>query len=466
MATAASCRSIPPRRATPSACRGASPGAAAGRPTGAEPTGCTAGTSMPPSTAARATLSRGVSAPGLACAPAGVINAIASREAHACRLDVSGLPAHRSTFRPRCSLSGRWEDRRPLVERRCSPVRIWWTHSEVVTSGGVGVRFRPSSKRGVDGVSRPRSAGDRAAGPHAGARAGKQRALLAVLLVHANEVVSTDRLIDALWGERHPQRRRRSSRGTSHGFARCSKTSSTAQVRSGSGRGGSILLTRSPGYVLRIEDGQLDAHRFTALLAKARAALAAGAALEASTLLREALGLWRGPPLSDFAFDSFAQDEIARLDELHLAALEELVDADLALGRQGDLVADLEVLVARHPLRERLRGQLMIALYRCGRQAEALQVYQDARRVLVDELGLEPSREIVELEQAILRQDPALDRPPARGNQALGGANRRRLPSEPFAGRGLRRAGARARNAPRRARERPVRPRTAPGRRR
>ena len=130
-------------------------------------------------------------------------------------------------------------------------------------------------------------------------------------------------------------------------------------------------------------------------------------------LLREALGLWRGPPLADFAFDSFAQEEIARLEELRLAAIEERIDADLALGRQADLVAELEALVAHHPLRERLRGQLMLALYRSGRQAEALQVYQDARHVLVEELGLEPGRALQQLEQAILRQDPVARSPPA-----------------------------------------------------
>ena len=117
----------------------------------------------------------------------------------------------------------------------------------------------------------------------------------------------------------------------------------------------------------------------------------------------------RGPPLAEFAFDSFAQEEIGRLEELRLAALEERIDADLALGRHGELVAELEALVARHPLRERLRGQLMLALYRCGRQAEALKLYQDARRVLVDELGLEPGRALQQLEQEILRQDASLD---------------------------------------------------------
>jgi DNA-binding SARP family transcriptional activator len=237
---------------------------------------------------------------------------------------------------------------------------------------------------------------------------GKQRALLAVLLLHRNEVVSSDRLIDALWGENAPATAPKIIQSY------VSRLRKVLDERSAGERNQAVLATRSPGYVLRVEDGQLDADRFAGLLARGRTALAQGAALEASSLLREALALWRGPPLSEFAFDSFAQEEIARLEELRLAALEERVEADLALGSQHDLVAELEALVTRHPLRERMRGQLMVALYRCGRQADALQAYRDARHVLVDELGLEPSRAIVELEQAILRQDPALDvLPPA-----------------------------------------------------
>jgi DNA-binding SARP family transcriptional activator len=241
---------------------------------------------------------------------------------------------------------------------------------------------------------------------------GKQRTLLAVLLLHANEVVSSDRLIDALWGEQAPATAPKIVQGY---VSRLRKALDEERPnRSGAGDGG-ILLTRSPGYVLRIEDGQLDADRFEGLLTQARVALAEGAALQASTLLGEALALWRGPPLSEFAFDAFAQEEIARLEELHLDALEERVEADLALARHREVVSELEALVARHPLRERLRGQLMLALYRCDRQAEALQVYQDTRLALVEGLGLEPSRAIVELEQAILRQDAALDVLPPEG---------------------------------------------------
>ncbi|HEY7794565.1 MAG TPA: BTAD domain-containing putative transcriptional regulator, partial [Gaiellaceae bacterium] len=240
--------------------------------------------------------------------------------------------------------------------------------------------------------------------------AGRQRALLAVLLVHAHDVVSSDGLIDALWGERAP--------ATAPKIIQ----SYVSRLRKALADGGtSVLVTQPPGYVLRLEKGELDADRFAELLVRGRAALADGAPHDASTLLREALGLWRGPALSDFAFDAFAQDEIGRLEELRLAALEERIDADLALGRQRELVAELEPLVAQQPLRERFRGQLMVALYRCGRQAEALQVYQGARRVLLDELGLEPGRALGELEQAILRQDPSLDAvvaPPAAASVA------------------------------------------------
>jgi DNA-binding SARP family transcriptional activator len=254
---------------------------------------------------------------------------------------------------------------------------------------------------------------------------GKQRALLAVLLLHRNEVVSSDRLINALWGENAPAT---ASKIVQSYVSRLRKVLEPDDEGQDSGSGRSILMTRSPGYVLRIDDGEVDADRFEALLAQARVALAQGAALEGSKVLRDALGLWRGPPLSDFAFDSFAQEEIARLEELHLAVLEERIEADLALARERDLVAELEGLVARHPLRERLRGQLMLALYRCGRQAEALQVYQDTRLLLLEELGLEPSRAIVELEQAILRQDPALDVLPPSGPPHTADARSRRGP--------------------------------------
>jgi DNA-binding SARP family transcriptional activator len=224
---------------------------------------------------------------------------------------------------------------------------------------------------------------------------GRQRALLALLITHANEAVSVERLVDELWGERAPP------------TAAKIVQNHVSHLRRALGDG--LLVTRGSGYVLEVGRGRLDRDRFEELLEQGRQALAAADAQGASQLLREALDLWRGPPLADFTFEPFAQGEIARLEERRLVALEERIDADLALARHADLVGELEQLIARHPLRERLRGQLILALYRSRRQAEALAAYQDARRVLVDELGIEPSPELQQLERAILQQDPALE---------------------------------------------------------
>jgi YVTN family beta-propeller protein len=225
----------------------------------------------------------------------------------------------------------------------------------------------------------------------------KQRALLAALLVHANEAVSTERLIDELWGEGPPAKAAKSVQVY------------VSQLRKALGDG--RLETSGRGYLLHVPVGTLDAERFQTLLAEGREALAGGEASRAAETLGAALALWRGPALSDVAYEPFAQAEIARLEELRLAALEERIEADLALGRHADLVAELEGLVRAEPLRERLRAQLMLALYRSGRQADALDVYQESRRVLVEELGLEPSRRLQELERAILTQDEALEAP-------------------------------------------------------
>ena len=240
--------------------------------------------------------------------------------------------------------------------------------------------------------------------------AGKQRALLALLLLRAGEVVSTDRLIDALWEERAPA----SALNSVHIYV--------SQLRKALGNGS--LQTRGHGYLLALGPEQLDLARFEHLLGEGRELLAGGEAERAAETLRAALALWRGPPLSDFESEPFAHSEIARLEELHVAALEERIEADLALGRHADLVAELEAHISAHPLRERLRAQLMVALYRSGRQAEALEAYQQARRILADELGLQPGRTLQELEGAILRQDAQLD-PPARAAAPLGRARRR-----------------------------------------
>ena len=206
---------------------------------------------------------------------------------------------------------------------------------------------------------------------------GKQRALLALLVLRAGEVVSTDHLIDALWDERAPA----SAPNSVHIYV------SRLRKALGNGR----LQTRGHGYVLALEPDELDLSRFERLLGEGRDLLAAGEAERAARTLRAALALWRGAPLSDFTSEPFAQGEIARLEELHLAALEDRIEADLALRRHAELVPELEALVRQHPLRERLRAQLMLALYRSGRQAEALAAYQQARRTLADELGLEPA---------------------------------------------------------------------------
>ncbi len=236
----------------------------------------------------------------------------------------------------------------------------------------------------------------------------RQRALLALLLLNANEVVSRDRLIDELWGEEPPASAVKTLQ------ANVSRLRGSLNGREGaSGPGAGRLETHGQGYLLRVEPGELDADRFRTLLEEAKRDLARGEPGPASETLREGLGLWRGPPLADLSRDSFARAEIGRLDELHLAGLEERIDADLALGRHATLVGELESLVAQHPLRERLRAQLMLALYRSDRQAEALRVYQDGRRTLAEELGLEPSESLRRLERRILEQDPALGPPPA-----------------------------------------------------
>ncbi len=231
--------------------------------------------------------------------------------------------------------------------------------------------------------------------PLAGA---KQRALLALLLVHANHVLSRDRLIDELWGDEPPETAVQSLQVY---VSRLRKLLPS-----------DTLLTRPPGYLLEVAPDELDLRCFEQLLAEGHEALAQGDAERAAIVLHQALALWRGPALAEFVFEQFAQPEIGRLEELRLAAVEERIEADLALGRHADLIGELEALVAENPYRERLRGQLMLALYRSGRQTEALEAYKDARRALVDELGIEPSEELQQLEKAILTHDEQLKTPP------------------------------------------------------
>jgi YVTN family beta-propeller protein len=227
---------------------------------------------------------------------------------------------------------------------------------------------------------------------------GRARLLLAVLLVHAGEPVSSDRLIDALWGETPPPTASRSLHNLVSG------------LRKSLGDGRLVTHPRG-GYQLSLNGDELDAARFETLSSDGRDALAGGDADRGARLLRDALALWRGPAFGELAYEAALQADVARLEELRLVAVEDRIDADLALGRHAKLVAELEALVVQHPLRERLRGQLMLALYRSGRQADALGAYADARRHLVDELGIEPGPALRELERAVLEQDRALDLP-------------------------------------------------------
>jgi DNA-binding SARP family transcriptional activator len=220
------------------------------------------------------------------------------------------------------------------------------------------------------------------------------RALLVLLLTSANEVVSADRLIDELWGAKPP---RAAANALQYHVSRLRRALPDDE----------LILTREPGYSIKVEPGQLDLLRFERLVADARDT----SPEDAARILREALGLWRGPALADLEREPFAQPEIRRLEELRLVALERRIDADLALGRQTELVVELEALTRQHPYREALRAQLMRALYGSGRQAEALEVYRETRRLLDDELGIEPGPAIQQLQQAILRQDPELASP-------------------------------------------------------
>ena len=230
---------------------------------------------------------------------------------------------------------------------------------------------------------------------------GRESALLALLLLRANEVIAADVLIEELWRGEPP--------------ATGAKSLQVYVSRLRKRLGADVIATRVPGYSVRVGRDQLDLLRFERLVEEARGVEAPEAA---AATLRDALSLWRGPPLAEFANEAWAQPEIGRLEELRLAALEDRIDADLALGRHADVVGELEVLVSGNPYRERLCGQLMLALYRSGRQAEALAAYRDTRRVLDEELGLEPGQELRELERRILAQDERLSAPRALHEEA------------------------------------------------
>jgi DNA-binding SARP family transcriptional activator/ABC-type transport system substrate-binding protein len=257
-------------------------------------------------------------------------------------------------------------------------------------------------------------------------RSGKLAELLAALLLRPNQVVSMDRLIDELWDGAPP--------------ATAVKTLQlyVSQLRRVVPPG--TLLTQSPGYMLQVSSGSIDAERFEERLAAGRSAHGAGDPESAASTLREALSLWRGPALADFRYASFAQQSIKRLEELRLEGFEELFEAELTRGRHAEIVSEVEALVREYPLRERLRAQAMLALYRCGRQSEALDLYREGRGLLRDDLGIEPGRELSELEQAILRHDPALAAPrrtrtaPAVRRSGTGGRVRAGLAAVAVAG--------------------------------
>ena len=226
----------------------------------------------------------------------------------------------------------------------------------------------------------------------------RQRAVLAALLLRAGRVVPTEQLVDELYGAEPPK------------TATASLQNSVAALRKALGP--DVLVTRPPGYLLALAPAQIDARCFEQLLADARSATPT----ERATMLRRALALWRGPPLAEFAFESWAEEDARRLDELRVVALEERIAADLEVGLAADVVPELESLVREHPLRERPRELLMLALYRSGRQADALSAYTDAR-VALDELGIEPSAALQQLQSAILRHEPGLTRAPDAGEQ-------------------------------------------------
>ena len=238
----------------------------------------------------------------------------------------------------------------------------------------------------------------------------KLRALLAVLALHVGRVVPADYLVDALWGEDPPAAVRNGLQGLASKLRRALGSSD-------------LVVMRNEGYVLDLPPDVVDVERFERRAADGRALAVIGELERAVDVLADADSLWRGEPLAEFAYDDFAVSAIARLSESRLALLEERLDLELRLGRHQRAVVQLEQLVADHPLREGLRGLLMLALYRGGRQADALRVFQDGRRLLVEELGLEPGRALRRLESAILAQDPSLTLPGASASPVGAGSH-------------------------------------------
>ena len=228
----------------------------------------------------------------------------------------------------------------------------------------------------------------------------KERLVLGVLLLHANEFVSPERIIDELWGVAPPPTARKAVQVY---------VSKLRKVLAGDGH--DPIATADGGYRLMVDPALFDADRVRSLVAGGRSRMVDGHSEEASRLLQEALGFWRGPTLAGLPLESVGRDEVAELDELRITSLMDRIDCDLAQGRHEHVLGELQVLIREHPLRERLRGQQMLALYRADRQADALDAYQQARHELMDELGIEPSESLQRLQQAILQHDPALEAP-------------------------------------------------------
>ena len=232
----------------------------------------------------------------------------------------------------------------------------------------------------------------------------RERAILLFLLLQANQIVAAESLIDGVWGGRPP-------RCAWNALHNCVSHLRKLLEPEACASGPEVLLTRPPGYLLRVGREQLDSARLETILERGRQAVERNALQRAVQLLRAGEGLWRGPALADFRFEEFARSEIARLEELRLLTIGQRVEVELALGRHAFLVCELTRLVGEHPLNERFRAQLMLALYRCGRQAEALAVYRETHTVLAEELGISPSRPLQILERAILLQEPSLNEP-------------------------------------------------------
>ncbi|HEU5242898.1 MAG TPA: BTAD domain-containing putative transcriptional regulator [Gaiellaceae bacterium] len=241
---------------------------------------------------------------------------------------------------------------------------------------------------------------------------------MAILLLNANRVVSVDRIVEDLYAEAAPV------------TALKQVQRQISELRKALGSS-SAIETRSPGYVIHLSPEQLDLSRFERLAADATAAFSAGDPRRAAELVRQALELWRGDPLADLTYESFAQASIERLHEIRFSAIEQRIEADLALGRHNELAAELEQLVEEHPVRERLHGQLMLTLYRTGRQADALAAYREARAKLMDGFGLEPSPALKELERRILEQDPLLEPAPQADPAPFSGSAQRTVLAVP-----------------------------------